>query len=63
VLGALLAILTAEDSFREFESLDFSKIDMSEYYAELQKIGSKIDGAQKKIEDTILLRTEQIRQH
>ncbi len=47
----------------EFESLDFSKIDMSEYYAELQKdMAQKIDGAQKKIEDTILLRTEQIRQ-
>ncbi|ANA41769.1 hypothetical protein A2G06_16640 (plasmid) [Geobacter anodireducens] len=46
----------------EFESLDFAKIDMNEYFGELQKdMATKIQNAQDKINATIQQRTEQIK--
>lgn len=45
----------------EFESLDFAKIDMSEYFDVLQKdMATKIQNAQDQINNTILQRTQQI---
>ncbi|MRS03886.1 hypothetical protein EG832_11805, partial [bacterium] len=45
----------------EFETLDFAKIDMSEYFGELQKdMATKIQNAQNKINTTIQQRTQQI---
>lgn len=45
----------------EFESLDFAKIDMGEYFGELQKdMATKIQNAQDKINLTIQQRTQQI---
>ncbi|ABL01364.1 conjugal transfer protein TraN [Pelobacter propionicus] len=45
----------------EFESLDFSKIDFSEYYAVLQKdMATNITNAQTKIQTTIQNRKDQI---
>lgn len=45
----------------EFESLDFAKIDMSEYFNVLQKdMATKIQNAQDQINSTIQQRTQQI---
>ncbi len=45
----------------EFESLDFAKINMGEYFGELQKdMAAKIQNAQDKINLTIQQRTQQI---